>query len=135
MGLEEITKNKEIQGRLKEENLKDSLESKINSEYNSAEKKYNSAEKKFSNAGESTTIATKLYNGFVNAPAGIFNGGHNTLKNSYKFIVSEDYRSEKVKNYIRGRIYKSEQKGRISAARAAYLFLCILLVLTQLALG
>ena len=114
MGLEEITKNKEIQGRLKEENLKDSLESKINSEYNSAEKK-------FSNAGESTTIAAKLYNGFVNAPAGIFNGGHNTLKNSYKFIVSEDYRSEKVKNYIRGRIYKSEQKGRISAARAAYL--------------
>ena len=29
MGLEEITKNKEIQGRLKEENLKDNLESKL----------------------------------------------------------------------------------------------------------
>ena len=115
MSLEEITKNKEVQGRLKEENSPNNLESKINS-------KYNSTEKKFSKAGESTTIAAKLYNGFVNAPAGIFNGGHNTLKNSYKFIVSEDYRSEKVKNYISGRIYKAEQKGRISTARADYLY-------------
>ena len=115
MGLEEITKNKEIPGRLKEENFEDNLESKINSGYNLIEGN-------FSKAGESTTIAAKLYNGFVNAPAGILNAGYNTLKNSYKFIVSEDYRSEKVKDYIRGRIYKAEQKGRISTARADYLY-------------
>jgi len=115
MDLEEITKNKKIQEVSKEANRQGNLERKINSGYNLIERN-------FSKAGESTTIAAKLYNGFVNAPAGILNAGYNTLKNSYKFIVSEDYRSEKVKDYIRGRIYKAEKKGRISVTKADYLY-------------
>jgi len=115
MGLEEITKNKEIQGRLKEENLKDSLESKINSEYNSAEKS-------LLRVNESGSIAFKLYKGAINIPNKFFNSGYEKIKNTYRFIVLDNYISGRVSDYIRGRIYKAEQKGRISTARADYLY-------------
>ena len=115
MGLEEITKTKKIQGKLKEENLEGNLEGKINSGYNSAEKN-------LLRANESGSIAFRLYNGAINIPNKFFNSGYEKIKNTYRFIISDSYRSESVRDYIRSRIYKAEQKGRISTARADYLY-------------
>ena len=115
MSLEEITKNKEIQEISKQANPQGNLESKINSEYNSAEKN-------LLKVNESEDLAFKLYKGFINIPSNIFNLGYGKLKNSWRFAVSDNYRSERVKDYIRGRIYRAEQKGKINTAKADYLY-------------
>jgi len=90
------------------------IESKINSGYNSAEKN-------LLGVNESEGLALRLYKGFIHIPNNIFDLGYEKIKNTYRFIVSDTYRSEKVRDYIRGRIYKAEQRGRISTARADYL--------------
>jgi len=115
MGLEEITKNKEIQEISKEANQQGNLEKRINSEYDSAEKN-------LLKVNESEDLAFKLYKGFINIPSNIFNLGYGKLKNSWRFAVSDNYRSERVKDYIRGRIYRAEQKGKINTAKADYLY-------------
>jgi len=115
MSLEEITKNKEIQEISKQANHQGNLEKRINSEYDSAEKN-------LLKVNESEDLAFKLYKGFINIPSNIFNLGYGKLKNSWRFAVSDNYRSERVKDYIRGRIYRAEQKGKINTAKADYLY-------------
>ena len=68
-------------------------------------------------------LLLQLYNkGLGEIPWEIFNSASFALINSKIFVSSQKYRSEVVKNYIRGRINKAEQKGRIKTSKAVYLY-------------
>ncbi len=60
--------------------------------------------------------------GLGEIPWELFNSASFALINSKRFLSSQKYRSEVVKNYIKGRVNKAEQKGKISTAKADYLY-------------
>ena len=68
-------------------------------------------------------VLLQLYNkGLGKIPWEIFNSASFALMNSKRFVSSQKYRPEVVKNYIRGRINKAEQKGRIKTSKADCLY-------------
>lgn len=68
-------------------------------------------------------VLLQLYNkGLGEIPWELFNSASFALINSKRFLSSQKYRSEVVKDYIRGRINKAEQKGRIKTSKAVYLY-------------
>ena len=70
-----------------------------------------------------TNVLLQAYNkGLGEIPWELFNSASFALLNSKIFLSSQKYRSEVVRNYIKGRINKSEQKEKIDTAKAAYLY-------------
>ncbi len=68
-------------------------------------------------------VLLQVYNkGLGEIPWEFFNSASFALINSKRFVSSPKYRSEVAKNYIRGRINKAEQKGKINTTKADYLY-------------